>query len=153
MTEWAGQPIPELLTATDPAQLAVVATVDPDGAPHAVPLWFRWDGSAILIWTGARRHWVRNLVHDRRVAVTVALDRDPFPGLIIRGTATVLGDGSATHPHEPVDAEIAAITRRYIPSDGVDAYIASWPELRTIVRIVPERLHAWGTADAEALPI
>jgi PPOX class probable F420-dependent enzyme len=145
--------VPELLTATDPAPLAVVATVDPDGAPHAVPLWFRWDGGAVLIWTGARRHWVRNLAHEDRVAVTVAVDREPYPGLIIRGTATVHGDGSTTHPDDPVDAEIVAITRRYIPPEDVDAYIAGWPELRTIVRIVPDRLHAWGTADADELPI
>jgi hypothetical protein len=39
--------------------------------------------------------------------------------------------------------EIRAITRRYVPAEGVDRYVDDWPHLRTIVRIVPDHIVSW----------
>jgi hypothetical protein len=39
--------------------------------------------------------------------------------------------------------EIRAITRRYIVPEEVEGYIARWPDLRTIVTIVPARIVSW----------
>jgi len=37
---------------------AVLATVDAHGRPHAVPVWFRWDGEALRVITdhGSQKH-------------------------------------------------------------------------------------------------
>jgi PPOX class probable F420-dependent enzyme len=142
---WPDDRVPALLIQENPALLAVVATVSADGTPHAVPLWFRWDGEAIVIWTGWERRWVRNLTGCDRVAVSVALDRDPFPGVLLRGRAEVRDAPAAL-----IQGEITAITRRYVPADGVEAYIAAWPDLGVIVRIVPDWVSVWGAAEPDA---
>jgi hypothetical protein len=43
--------------------------------------------------------------------------------------------------HEP--KEIRAITRRYIVPGEVEGYIVRWPDLRTIVTIVPAHIVSW----------
>ena len=121
-----------------PTPLGVVGTLRLDGSPHLVPVWFRWDGAAITIWTTEERLWVRNLLRDPRTAFSVQTFEAPYPAVVMRGTATVAtGDDSATMD------EIRAITRRYVPAEGVGRYIADWPDLRTIVRIVPDHIASW----------
>jgi PPOX class probable F420-dependent enzyme len=126
------------LGQTFPTPLGVVGTLRRDGSPHLVPVWFRWDGAAITIWTTEERAWVRHLIRDPRAAFSVQTFEAPYPAAVMRGTATVAtGDDSATME------EIQAITRRYIPADGVDQYIADWPRLRTIVSIAPDHISSW----------
>jgi PPOX class probable F420-dependent enzyme len=121
-----------------PTPLGVVGTLRRDGSPHLVPVWFRWDGTAIAIWTIEERLWVRNLMRDPRAAFSVQTFAEPYPAVVIRGRATVAtADDSATME------EIRAITRRYVPAEGVERYIAAWPQLRTIVSIVPDHITSW----------
>jgi PPOX class probable F420-dependent enzyme len=121
-----------------PTPLGVVGTLRRDGSPHLVPVWFRWDGAAIRIWTIEERAWVRNLMRDPRTAFSVQTFEAPYPAVVMRGTATVAtADDSATME------EIQNITRRYIPAAGVDSYIADWPDLRTIVSIAPDHITSW----------
>jgi PPOX class probable F420-dependent enzyme len=121
-----------------PTPLGVVGTLREDGSPHLVPVWFRWDGAAVTIWTTQTRAWVRNLLRDPRTAFSVQTFEDPYPAVVMRGTATV-----ATADDRSTNEEIRAITRRYVPADGVESYIADWPHLRTIVTIVPDHIVSW----------
>jgi len=121
-----------------PTPLGVVATLRRDGSPHLVPVWFRWDGRAVTIWTTEARAWVRNLLRDPRAAFSVQTSEEPYPAVVMRGTATV-----ATADDAATIEEIRAITRRYVPAEGVEGYIARWPQLRTIVTIVPGRIMSW----------
>ncbi len=122
------------LQRADPAMLGVVSTLLPDGSPHQVPVWYRWDGERVHIWTHDERLWVRNLLRDPRVSFSVQEPGPPFGAVIMRGRADVEYDDPG---------EIRRITERYIEADQVEAYVADWPHLRTIVRIRPERLRSW----------
>ena len=129
------EPVSPLL---DRPLTAVVATTNADGSPHAVPVWFRHDAESgtIRIWSDVSRHWVRNLLRDPRCAVTIAEHEAPFAGYLASAMAVV---------HEDVewaDAEIRAITARYIPAAEVSAYIAQYA-FRTIVELTPTRARAW----------
>ena len=66
-------------------------TVRPDGRPHTVPVWFLWDGSTILIFSGVNLK-VRNLRSNPNV--TLALDQSDEGGdaIVIEGTAELLDD-------------------------------------------------------------
>ena len=132
------------LAQTFPTPLGVIATLRPDGSPHIVPVWFRWDTGAVTIWTTDTRAWVRNLLRDPRVAFSVQTFEEPYPAVMMRGDATV-----ATANDAATLEEIQAITRRYIVPEGVEEYIADWPDLRTIVTIVPARIVSW-SAGGEA---
>ncbi len=129
--------ISSILDQASPPLLGVVATLRPDGSPHAVPVWYRWDGSAVSIWTGTDRAWVRNLRRDPRVAFTAQQAQPPYGAVIMRGRADISAPGA------DVDGDIGRIARRYLPADECDPYVAAWPQLRTIVRVRPATIHAW----------
>jgi len=126
------------LGQTFPTPLGVVGTLRRDGSPHLVPVWFRWDGAAVTIWTTQTRAWVRNVLRDPRTAFSVQTSEEPYPAVVMRGAATV-----ATADDRATNEEIRAITRRYVPGEGVESYIADWPNLRTIVTIVPDHIVSW----------
>ena len=121
-----------------PTPLGVVATLRQDGSPHVVPVWFRWHAGAVTIWTTEGRSWVRNLLRDPRVAFSVQTFAAPYPAVVMRGMATV-----ATVDDAGTIEEIRAISRRYVVPEDVEGYVAHWPQLRTIVTIVPAHVVSW----------
>jgi hypothetical protein len=48
-----------------------------------------------------------------------------------------------TRADDATSAESRAITRRYIPEDELEDYVARWPELHTIVTIRPSSINGW----------
>jgi PPOX class probable F420-dependent enzyme len=126
------------LDRTEPALLGVVGTVRRDGAPHVVPVWYRYHGEAVCIWSDQGRGWVRNLRRDPRVAFSVQELEPPFAAVVMHGRAEI-----RTGDEEDVTGEIWRITSRYIERSEVEGYIAGWAHLRTIVTIHPETLTSW----------
>jgi PPOX class probable F420-dependent enzyme len=123
----------KLLDRELPGLLGVVGANSEDGFPHLVPVWYRWDGARIHIWTHESRIWVRNLARDPRAGFSVQEPAEPYAAVTMKGSARI-----ATGDNEHVSAEIERITRRYIPGPDVDDYIQAWRGLRTIVSITPE---------------
>lgn len=138
----------ELRAFLDRPLVGVVATVRADGAAHAVPVWYRYDGTAVRIWTDEARLWVRNIRRDGRAAFSVHESEPPFAAVVMRGRAE-LSTGS-----EEVLREIYRIARRYLTAPEVDGYVHAqlnahlreherWTGLRTIVTIRPEIMRGW----------
>ena len=128
----------ELAAFLDRPLLAVIATTRRDGAPHAVPVWYSYDGERVLIWTGRDRAWVQHLLRDPRISVTIAEERFPFGAVLISGSATF---------HEGEDwivDEIRRITARYRPADEAERYIERWSSVGGMVVVTPERVRSWG---------
>jgi PPOX class probable F420-dependent enzyme len=65
--------------------IAHLATLLPDGAPHAVPLWVDTHGDRIVFLTGPHSLKARNLRRDPRVALSVAPAENPAEPIVIRG--------------------------------------------------------------------
>lgn len=124
-----------------PALLGVVATLRADGSPQAVPVWYRWTGQAVTVWSDVERIWVKNIRRDPRVAFSAQEEGAPYAAVLMRGLAEV-----ETGESESVRAEILAITRRYVPADEVEPYVARWASIRTIVTIRPETITSWTSA-------
>lgn len=124
-----------------PTMLGVVGTLRRDGAPHVVPVWYRYDGAlrVVHIWTEEARGWVKNLRRDDRVAFSVQEDQPPFGAVVMQGRAEVV-----TSESEEARAEIRRITRRYVAEPEAESYIQVWAHLHTIVSIKPEKIVAWG---------
>ena len=102
--------------------LVYLATVNEDGSPHVAPTWVDVDTERglVLINTAEGRQKVRNIRRDPRVAVAAHEQEDPWPPLIVRGTATITTDGAERHidvlcrkyndePWEPVDGQVRLI--------------------------------------------
>ena len=128
----------EVRAFLDRPLLGFVSTLRRDGSPNAVPVWYRYDGEAVRIWTEEGRGWVRNVLRDPRVSFVVAEMDAPYSGVVMRGEAAV-----RTRADDETAAEIRAITRRYMPADEVEGYVARWPGLDTIVTIRPSSVTGW----------
>lgn len=69
-----------------------VVTTNPDGRPHAMPVWGVWDDGAVWFSSGGRSRKVRNLAADPRCVVTCESAEDP---VVVEGTAEIVTDRPA----------------------------------------------------------
>lgn len=121
-------------------EVVVLATLQPDGAPLAMPMWFLADGDAIVMISVADLRKVANLHRDPRVCVVAESGTRgaDIKNLTVRGRAAFLPDGPERrgladrflqkyHPHLE-----ALWGGRAMPAD------------RAMFRIVPERVRSRG---------
>jgi PPOX class probable F420-dependent enzyme len=71
-----------------------LSTVRPDGRPHLVPVWFLWDGAAILIFSKPAAQKVRNLRHSSHVMLALDTADEGEDVVLLEGRAELLGDGA-----------------------------------------------------------
>jgi PPOX class probable F420-dependent enzyme len=69
-----------------------LSSVRPDGNPHLVPVWFLWDGAAILIFSKPAAQKVRNLRHNPQVMLALDSADEGEDIVLLQGRAELLGD-------------------------------------------------------------
>jgi nitroimidazol reductase NimA-like FMN-containing flavoprotein (pyridoxamine 5'-phosphate oxidase superfamily) len=118
-----------------------VATVQGNGAPHVVPLWFVWDGASLWLNSLVRsQRWV-DLQRDPRVAVIIdtGTEYSDLRGAELSGLVTQEGEAPRT---SRADARLAApelmFARKYhdrdvFAPDGRHAWL----------RLTPTRVVSW----------
>ncbi|OIK27960.1 TIGR03618 family F420-dependent PPOX class oxidoreductase [Streptomyces malaysiense] len=109
-----------------------VATVTPDGAPHATPMWVGLEDGLIVFNTSVGRIKEENLRHDARVHLSHAAAEDPYDRVLIAGRAVRLLTG------EEAERGMDRLARKYL---GLDSY--PWlleGEQRVHVLVEPERV-------------
>jgi PPOX class probable F420-dependent enzyme len=129
--------VQELLAAR---LIGVLATLEPDGSIHAVPMWTARGEVDILLATGSGSRKLRNLQRDAR-ATLVLHDSRPGAevcGASIRGHVEVVR-GAAAQPL------IARVHRRYVSDRGlsvpeVSEFLASDD---VALRFAPETATTW----------
>jgi PPOX class probable F420-dependent enzyme len=119
-------------------QLAVIATIMPDGSPQTTPVWVdvEPDGSHILINTVASHIKANNINRDPRVAVTVVDSQNVWRCVVIRGTVVEKrgpDQGSTEHIH--------TLARKYMGRE----YPLQEGETRVMLRIRPTHVFERGT--------
>lgn len=67
------------------ANIAHLATVLPDGAPHSVPVWIGLEGDRIAFLTSPNSRKARNLAADPRIAISITDRQNPHSMAQIRG--------------------------------------------------------------------
>jgi PPOX class probable F420-dependent enzyme len=82
----------EIRRLLDGRHFAVLATINPDGAPQTSAMWVGRDGDEVLFSTIAGRRKHRNLVRDPRASVTVLDSDDPYNYVELRGRVTMEED-------------------------------------------------------------
>lgn len=117
----------------DGANLAVLATINPDGSPQTSVVWIGRDGDEVVISTEAGRRKDKNLRREPRASLTVIDKNDPDQYVEIRGTATVAED---------VDRVVAVALAEAYEGPGAGASYLAIPAdvVRTVIRITPTRL-------------
>lgn len=116
--------------------VAVLATLQPDGAPLAMPMWFVADGAAVTMLSVEGTQKVRNLRRDPRVCVVVEAS-DPIRGVGVQGRAAFVPDGPERR------SLVERFHARYAGLQRIWGGLAMPPD-RVMFRIVPVRVRAWG---------
>lgn len=115
-----------------------LSTVCPNGQPHVVPIWFSWDGEAVLIASkpGARK--VANLRDNPSVMLALGEPDEDFDVGMIEGVAEL--------PDTPASALLPASHlakyRRQMAAIGLTPaeFVATYSQ---VIRIRPTRFLPW----------
>lgn len=122
-----------------------VATLNADGSPHVVPLWFVWPEDAIYVSTRREGRAWRNAAADPRVALTIDLGRSwiEIAGIEVRGRAEL-----RAADHADMRAPISAWHEKYRPLLSGEGFARFAEEIHSLafLRITPERIAAWDHA-------
>jgi hypothetical protein len=76
----------ELLHSKIPARLAYIWM---DGTPRVVPIWFHWNGHALVIATPPKAPKLKALAKNPKVSLTIDDNTFPHKVLLIRGIASL----------------------------------------------------------------
>jgi PPOX class probable F420-dependent enzyme len=89
---------PDVRRVLDGASIAHLATVLPDGSPHATPVYVGVLGDRVVLFTGPGSRKARNLRLDPRLALSIAPADNPFRPVVIRGRVVEWIEGDAAWP-------------------------------------------------------
>ena len=121
-------------------EVAVLATVQADGAPLAMPMWFLHGPDTLTMISVADTQKVRNLRRDPRVSVVAeAVVSGEVRGVTLQGLVEFLSDGPERR---------ALIERFHEKYRGLERLWAgkAMPANRVMFTIVPSRVRSWGLA-------
>ena len=115
---------------------AHVVTMNPDGDPHATPVWIDYDadGDRLLVNTERHRRKAQNVSEDPTVAVSMTDPENPYRFLSVTGEVDeVTTEGAREHIDE--------LAQRYM---GEDEYPQPIESERVILRIRPDEVLTGG---------
>jgi PPOX class probable F420-dependent enzyme len=119
-----------------------VASINADGTPHLVTMWFALIDGDLCFWTYGRSQKIVNLQRDPRVTVLVA-DGDVYEqlrGVSVAGTATVIED------RDEVNAIGEAVFEKYwmpITDETLREGVHAMGAKRLGVRISLDKVVSW----------
>jgi len=125
-----------------------VASINADGTPHLVTMWFALVDGDLCFWTYGSSQKIVNLQRDPRVTVLVA-DGDVYEqlrGVSVAGTATVIED------RDEVNAIGEAVFEKYwmpITDEAVREGVHAMGAKRLGVRISLDKVVSWDHSKLE----
>ena len=130
---------PSIQTFLATREIAVLATLQPDGAPLAMPMWFFHDARAITMISVDGLQKVKNLRRDPRVSVVMeSHDTQGIRGVAIQGRAEFLQDSPERQ------ALVNALLTKYTGRLEKIWTGRVMPPSRVLFQIKPDKVRAWG---------
>nr|WP_092557378.1 pyridoxamine 5'-phosphate oxidase family protein [Actinoplanes derwentensis] len=123
------------------ARKVQIATINPDGTPHLVTMFFGLDAGRIAFWTYRASRKARNLARDPRLTCLVEDGEDYFElrGVQVSGVVTPIDD----LPGVTGVGRLIAERIPDVPPDALDAYVAHAARKRTAYVVDPVRVASW----------
>ena len=119
-----------------------VASLNADGTPHLVTMWYAVMDDGVAFWTYAKSQKIVNLRRDPRIAVLVATgDKyEELKGVSINGRAELVED------RDEVIRYGEAVYERYwgpLDNDAVREGVRAMGAKRVVVVVKPEKVTTW----------
>ena len=119
-------------------QVVWLVTVDSNGSPQPVPVWFLWDGQAALIYSQPNQAKLKNIERSGRASLNFNSDFHGGAVVVLTGTAEIV-------PSTPPADHISAYIEKY--ADGI-ASINMTPEsfaasYSVPIRVTPAKLRGF----------
>ncbi len=118
-----------------------LATINPDGAPHLVTMFYYLQGEQIAFWTYRASQKARNLARDPRVSCLVETGDDYFElrGVQVMGTVRLVEDPAGVLE---IGRGVAGAMAGG-PDGVVEEYVASAARKRVGYLVEPTRTISW----------
>ena len=111
--------------------LAFISTLTKDGSPHITPVWAEMVEDLILINTFETSAKNKHIINDKRVAISIVEQNNPFNMVSIQGRVI-------EQTTEGADDHLKRLARRYL---GIGKYYYRKPNhKRIIIKIQPEKV-------------
>ncbi len=114
-----------------------LGTTAADGAPHLVPVWFVWDGSAFIVFSKPGALKVRHIAAEPRVAIALGEPEDDFDVQLVSARAELIERTDDAPPPE-------LLAKYGVEMDRIgltpEEYAATYSQA---IRIVPTRFLPW----------
>lgn len=127
----------------EPGHLLRLATVDADGWPRVVPLWFIHVDGRVLFTPRSQSAFLANLRREPRVGLSIDEDPHPYRKFTVQGTAALVHDLGDDDAWRDLYRRIA---RRYVPAQAADAYVDTTiaePRALYAVDLAASRVSSW----------
>ncbi|MEM7291781.1 MAG: PPOX class F420-dependent oxidoreductase [Pseudomonadota bacterium] len=127
------------LFALQPGRNAIFTSVRPDGRPHAVPVWFDFDGDDIVITSGDATVKAKNVAAGSAVAICIDDQTYPYGFVLIEGDAVI----ETLSPEDLLPYAIRC-AERYVPDGQAEAYgKRNAVEGEILIRVTLNKVLAW----------
>jgi PPOX class probable F420-dependent enzyme len=104
----------------EPGHLLRLATVDEDGMPRVVPIWYIHEDGEIFFTPRGPAAFLANLRRDPRVGLSIDEEALPYRKVTVQGEARLVHDVGADDAWRDLYRHIAY---RYVGKDAADAYV------------------------------
>src|SRR5579859_2254311 len=118
--------------------VGVLSVASADGAgPLTVPVWYTYQpGGTLNVSTGRSTRKAQAIMAAGRFSLCVQDERPPYKYVAVEGPAVI---------EDSTDAERLELARRYLGTEGGDAFVAATPgHGQIMIRMTPER---WSSVD------
>lgn len=119
-------------------RIGTLCTLNEDGSPNALPLWFEWDGARVRMFTTPDTGKVRRLRRDPRASLTVATPVGaPEAWVTVEGTVAILDEGG-----KELGLKLAHV---YYEGEKREGAIAEWSARDdwVLLELTPTRIRSY----------
>jgi PPOX class probable F420-dependent enzyme len=136
---------PEVRAFLEAGRDLQVASINADGTPHLVTMWYELDGDDVCFWTYGKSQKVVNLRRDPRITVLVATGEvyEELKGVSITGTAELLEDSPGV-----LDFGLRLFAKYWGPVEDelVRAGVEAQAKKRVVIRVMADKTVSWDHA-------
>jgi PPOX class probable F420-dependent enzyme len=116
--------------------LADLATLLPDGSPHATPVWHHYERGRFYVLSETTSVKVRNIERDPRVCLTVASREQPY--------AYIMAMGEAELERGRIPELVLKMSMNYLGEDEGRRYAKSVADVDfVVIALKPSKTIAW----------